>query len=374
MVKVTKRIRKIFSPIDVSCNIVPKSGDDYCPLIQDYDFISKTYAIDRTSHPTVIMPQVTLTTFDKSVYNIEANNVVGNIVWLAMAKNETEYKDISTISSWSGKYRISYNDDYTKGYITISRNLLSEEMISLKYRAYYFDERNNNNIFIESNAVNLSTNLQSNFRFSAGLKENNVIYDYVTDDYEKTITTSLYSGKTELSDYSIKVYVITDNGNVLLTDNEYITIHQKDFVLDMRFISKLPLYVDFIYNDVSVGNSQLTVKRKDVSFDTELTGTVSVRESDQSVKYTVSVFHGGAQLTSPENYVQIKWSTDSDTQTDVIQGYGKEVLIDLEKTGMGNTVNSYVDVKCDVHPLAESKILSDEEGNELTDDNGNYLF
>lgn len=374
MAQVTQRVRKIYSPIDISCNISPRVGDGICPLTQDYDSVAGSYVIDRTTNPSVVVPVVSLFTDDGSINELLANRLIGNVKWLAMENKESSYTDISTNPVWQGKYEISQASDETKGTLTIRRNLSSTETVKLKFSAYYNDVRTGSNIYIESLPVTLATNLQAQSRYKNSLAEDNIVYDPIYDDYNRVISTNLFLGGAQVSDYTIKVYEIVQGSNVVYVNDERVTVNAKDFVLDLRFIDSIDLYIEFIRNNVVVSKAQFSADRKAIEFEYDIVGGTSVRQYDKTSNYRLDMFYNGEKLVNPEQYANIDWFTDSESKKNVPQGNGSTATIDVVFSGMGNISSSYMDVKVNVAERGISVLATDELNNEFTDELGNDLF
>lgn len=141
-----QRLRKVFAPLTAAVSMrVLTSGS---PLTQVYTADAKTYEPNRELTPTVIVPEVTLSTTDQSIESPYGNSMLAGMTWFANGV------DISKVTEFNGKYTI-LTAGATRGGIQISLNVPSEKQYALHFEGVIADPRTGNNIPIKSDTVKI---------------------------------------------------------------------------------------------------------------------------------------------------------------------------------------------------------------------------
>ena len=133
---VSNKAKRIFAPLDVSVSVVcasPKS-----PFMQtmagDKLFPDRT----QSGFECIAYPQINASAKDDSWDSKLSNMSLANMVW--KVSTGTEWKDISKINSWSGKYIIDTSNTSNRGSITVKRNLPSNDKQQTKQTSWSFHD------------------------------------------------------------------------------------------------------------------------------------------------------------------------------------------------------------------------------------------
>lgn len=381
-----QKIRPLYAPANIACDIHAKNGIGYCPVTQDYDAEQKKYKIDRANNATVLVPSVAISAEDGSLHLINANSKLVQIKWFVL-EGKIE-REISSIEEWKGGYVIDTSDTSDKGTITISKNLTSTQMCSLRFSAIYPDTRVGVNIPISSKSITLSTNIALLDKYKASLScESSIIYNPIIDrlldfdyllknklveessrseylddkSYSRRVDTNLYRGGDKINDYSIKIYEISQNGNVLLSSDEKIKIFDKYFILDIRFILKMNLKIEFIVNNIAISKEILNISRANVSINAEMIGANTYSVSTDKIMYKALFYHNGKGILYPQAHLHTEWIINRK-----YNGTGEKNSIPIEKL-------EEIDVELRAHPLNPLSIL-EYQGQKITINNQSIII
>ena len=379
------------------------------PVTQVYNAKLDEYEPDRSLTPTVIHPDVVANASDGSWKTPHVNSMLADMKWLVNGV------DISTIESWQGYYTIDREGE-TRGDITIKRNTTLNESVELVFEAKILDTRIGVNIPIRTDAITLSTTDKSEDSYSLEIGEDQILtynpfndvlhrYEYKVshglqqaDDaylelakkdiksYLRTIPLNLYKGKEEVSKekYLVKLYEIKGvvNGVASLSElntsiaDELDEISTTAIKIDMRLVEKRDYFVRAYVEDKMVAEKQFSVNRLYPKFNIRPTNGTSISPSD-ATRYDVAMVDCDGNIVDvPESIIKIIWKTDTQALTNVIHGEGADIVIQLIKTGIGNTyLDDWIDVYCEGEHKEVMSIASDPDGTEWTDEEGNtYIF
>lgn len=379
------------------------------PVTQVYNAKLDEYNPDRSLTPTVIHPDVVANASDGSWKTPHVNSMLADMKWLVNGV------DISTIESWQGYYTIDREGE-TRGDITIKRNITPNESVELVFEANILDTRIGVNIPIRTDYITLSTTDKSEDSYSIEIDEDQILtynpfndvlhrYEYKVshglqqaDDaylelakkdissYLRTIPLNLYKGKEEVSkeQYLVKLFEIKGvvNGVASLSElntsiaDELEEISTTAIKIDMRLIDKRDYLVRAYVDDKMVAEKQFSVNRLYPKFNIRPTNGTSISPSD-ATRYDVAMVDCDGNIVDvPESIIKIIWKTDTQALTNVIHGEGADIVIQLIKTGIGNTyLDDWIDVYCEGEHKEVMSIASDPDGTEWTDEEGNtYIF
>lgn len=401
-----KRIRREYEPLTTMASLVCTSPSS--PVTQVYNSNNGQYEPDRSLTPTVVHPDVVANAKDGSWKTPQSNPYLADMKWLINGV------DISTITEWQGKYEIDLVGA-TRGDIILKRNLAPGTYLELSFEANLADNRLGVNLPIKTDPIILSTVDKSEDDFGMDIGDDQIIqydpfkdvlhrYEYKTshglqvpsasaesaarDDvnsYERTVPIHLYKGKdiVPVTDYSVKLFQVTGvvSGvpqlTELTTDNadEVESIASDGVTLDLRLIAKRDYLIRAYVENVAVAQKQFSVNRIFPKFNVRPTNGTSIAPQDIERYDVAMVDYDGNIVDVPESIVSIIWKTDTEALKGVVHGEGGDIVIQLSKTGIGDTyLDDWMDVYCEGDQKPVHSVATDEDGNEFTDENGDTLI
>lgn len=394
-----KHIRRDYAPLKISVALYCES--QYSPAMQVYNAENGEYEPNRLVSPTLLRPEIIARASDGSWQNPYANAMLTNVKWFENGV------DISTISAWDGKYEIDMVGS-TRGTITIKRNVLPKERLSLHFEADLADNRIGSLIHIATDPIVLSTSDKSKDMFSVSLgTDKNIfyspfldkllLYNYkvahglieasesmensVTDSnsWKRTISIEVYRGAKKISTgFSVKLFEVKSTAvmdEVTDASPEIIAVSEKQIVLDLRVITR-GTYCLKVYSDNSeVCNTQFSIQRVYPSFSCSPVNGSSILPFQTERFDRVQVICNSNIIECPESVLKIVWKTDTAAKTGVIHNEGDTTLFSLDKTGIGKDyTNDWIDVYVDAIQKDTMMLAADEDDNVYIDEEGNTLI
>lgn len=395
-----KRVRVEYAPLNVAVSMVLLTPNS--PLVQVCNTLINQYEPDRTLTPTVLLPQVVANAQDGSWPEPHSNQYLANVKWLS------DGVDITTISDWQGKYEIGTTGSM-KGSLTIKRNLLPNERISLVFKGDLVDTRLGVTIPIETDAAILSSSVKSQDQYTLAIgdsqviqydafKDNLAIYDYkvaqglispssaekaaATDKncYIRDIGVTLFRGEDSMtSGFTLKYYRV--NSNLTITeltyaDDEVIAYDNTHIVLDIRLITKSDYLIKAIAENRVVAQIQFSVNRLYPAFNIRTSNGTSINPNDKTRCDKAMVDCDGNIVEYPEVMLRMIWKTDTAGIQDKIHNEGERTVFSLGSTGIGETyLDDWLDISVEGDFKPAHSVATDENGNIFTDENGeDYIF
>lgn len=391
-----KRIRKDFAPLNVAVSVVCDTPTS--PYTQVFNSENGQYEPDREVTPTVIRPEVIASASDGSWHDPHSNQYLADMVWYVNGK------DITTLSDWQGLYSIDTVGS-TRGSLTIMRNILPEEKVTLRFEGVIADNRLGVNIPVVTEEIILSTADKSKDTYSLSIGEDQIIrYDPFLDrlhlyehkvaqglisasnsarqeamdenSYLRSIPVSLHKGNKILSEgYTVKLFRIT--GTKTLTqlyagNDEIISISPTTISIDLRVVTKSDYLIIAYIDGETVSQIQFSVNRVYRKFTCKPTNGTSIAPGDSMRFDKAMVDSEGQVVECPGRVIKIVWKTDTAANKGVVHNEGERAYFEISKTGLGNT---YTDNWLDTITEAELKpaysFATDGYGNYYTDENGN---
>lgn len=393
-----KRIRKDFAPLTVSVSLACSTA--FSPVTQVFRAASSEYEPDRSITPTLLQPTVIAAADDGSWPTPNSNAMLANMQWFANGV------DITTLNDWNGLYTID-TVGATRGGLTIFRNLTPAERLSMHFEADLVDNRLGVTHHIKTDAIVLSTIDQSADAYGISIGESKSIYynpfldklhlyeykvatgkiqestaarNAALDEnaYLRTIPVTLFKGANVVSTgYTLKLYRIVNQNTFteLIDADEVVTIAPAGITLDLRLIEKDNYLIKAFIGNAEVARVQFSVSRQYQPFSCSPTNEAAITP-DQTMRYDVAqVDSEGKAVECPECIVSIVWYTDTAAKTNVRHNEGGSTAFELEKTGIGNTyLDDWLETHVDAIQKEAMKVAIDEDGDELTDENGDTLI
>lgn len=401
MESIRKRKRKIFAPLSTSVTIACDSA--FSPVTQVYDSLSQEYQPDREVIYTVLRPVVTANAPDGSWPDSAANALLSEMHWYVNGV------DISTISSWTGKYEISQTG-LSRGSLVIRRNVSPSEHLDLQFRAVLPDPRIGRNVPIVSGFICLHTVDKSTDSYSCSLSEDShIIYRPLLDklflyrykvnegliaeddeledeardgnEYEHTLHYHLYLGGQQLnSGYTVKLYhrdSASTATEVTSADARVLTLTASSLTLDLRLVNKDDYILKFYVDGDEVASLQFSCSLERFSLENpEPVDECDIQPEDRRIANRLTAQSAGNTIVCPGAYLDITWYTDSAYKTGVQHNSGEDTLIELSRTGIGSSHNDdWLDIYASCRQKGPYNVAVDGDGDVLTDSNGNtYIF
>lgn len=416
----SKRIRREYAPLNIAVSLTCTTPTS--PVTQLYDPVLNEFQPDRGLTPTVLYPQVCISSADGTYSNHIANGQLSECKWF-MLNAEGELVDVST--SYFKNSVTMTTSGVMKGALSIKYNFEVGAQIPLVFQAKLTDTRTGLIYDIKTEQVILSTTavaedeITAEFYGPSMLIYNPLLDAYAQYEYASThgggeatrtqtinklnglkgkptgymqqVIVALRRGGEDVDPnlwdnvYSLKICRVK-NGNVgepiTETDNEIILRDEQGFDLsyacsgfyiDMRLVDHeeyLIKVVETTPNDIRcVAQLPFSAKRILPNFNISPMNGTAINPSD-TFRYDechVST-NSGETIQWPEYAFDLKWMTDSCSATNVVHCYGEHAVIDLSKTGMGDTYDTnYLDVYVDAEYKPTAQILQDGNGVILID-------
>ena len=394
-----KRIRLEFAPLNVAVSVVCITPNS--PTTQVVNLFNNQYEPDRTLNPTVILPQVVANASDGSWPEPHSNQYLANVKWFA------DEVDITTVTAWSGKYEIGTNGSL-KGALTIKRNILPGESISLRFEAVLVDPRLGVNYPIKTDPIVLSSTVKTPDQYTVGIGDSQIIrydvfkdllsvYDYkvahglisastaaqnaATDEnaYIRKIPVTVFRAESPVtSGFTLKYFRVNSDLTttaLTATDDEVIALTNSYITLDLRLITKSDYLVQVEVDAHVVAQMQFSVNRVYQAFSVRPTNGTAISPTDIERADSAMVDCDGNIVDCPEVMIRMIWKTDSKTLTGKVHNEGQKTVFQLASTGIGdNYTNDWLDVYVEADQKVAHCVAIDETGDTLTDETGVELI
>lgn len=395
-----KRIRLEFAPLNVAVSMVLLTPNS--PIVQVCNTLINQYEPDRTLTPTVLLPQVVANASDGSWPQPHSNSHLADVKWLS------DGEDITTVTAWQGKYEIG-NVGSTKGSLTIKRNLLPSERISLVFKATLVDSRTGVNYPIETEPVILSSSVKSQDQYTIGIGDSQIIqydafkdklsiYEYkvaqglitasssaqaaATDEnaYIRDIPVTVFRGEEPVTTgFTLKYYRVNSDltlTELQTTDDEVISFNNSHIVLDLRLLVKADYLIKVIADSRDAAQIQFSVNRVYQAYTIRPTNGIAISPSDTDRSDKAMVDCDGNIVECPEVMLKMIWKTDSAALTGKVHNEGQRTAFLLSSTGIGdNYTNDWIDVYVESDHKENHSVATDENGDVFTDETGvDYIF
>lgn len=424
----TKHIRIDYTPLDIACHC--RCVTPHSPAAQASNSLNNEYEPDRTVSPTVIASQVNVRDSDGVFESGCINHLLSldSIKWIVNDKIELTVNGSTDPGSWpSGSYSIIQTSDENRGNLIVKRNIAAGEKCVLKFVAEFVDWRTGVVMHASSdNDIALVTTDKGEDQYGLSVDNASCTYDPVHDElllwdylngkgmpvsgsreshingksYLRTITAVITKGTKNLSavpgEYTFGIYPIgsSSSENALEPMTRYhpeiVSVSYPNIVIDMRCIDKAEYEVRLVKNSVSEGEEKVKA-RKTVSFVRiypRLTICEPARGADvgknQKMYYNeVLMCADKENIPYPELLYVIQWFTRAKAYNgntyvwgdEIKRNIGSRLAIEVENIGMKDTEEqSCFEVGIDADETDPLSLASDDEGNVLMDENGNYLL
>lgn len=397
-------IDRVYEPLDVSQRLVCLT--DGSPATQVYNTDTGEYEPNREITPTVVYPDIVAWASDNSWTNKQCNSILDEIVW------KVNGVDITTIASWKGKYEI-LQDGSMRGALKVMRNLTREEKSSLTFSAIIPDYRLQTRLKVNTEELVLSTynKTEDTYGLSFGnadkilynpFLDKLALYDYKVahglitfsnDDrqacydgnqYERSVPLHVYKGVKEINTgYTVKVLKIVNANTLVDVSNVYSEVAKvttSEVVFDLRAIDSGDYAIRIVVGKNVVAQRQISFGRTYQDYEAEVLNLTAIYNDDKQKKHKALITIDKNVVECPESILEIKWFTQAidvlnNATTEKYWNVGETVVYDIEKTGVGKTINDGIHVLYDASFKGALQDAADKDGNVYTDADGNtYMF
>nr|DAH66752.1 MAG TPA: hypothetical protein [Bacteriophage sp.] len=397
-------INRFYEPLDVSQRLVCLT--DGSPATQVYNTDTGEYEPNREITPTVIYPDITAWASDNSWANKQCNSILDEMVW------KVNGVDITTIASWKGKYEI-LQDGSMRGALKVMRNLTREEKSSLTFSAIIPDYRLQTRLKVNTEELVLSTynKTEDTYGLSFGnadkilynpFLDKLALYDYKVahglitfsnedrqacydgNQYERSVPLHVYKGVKEINTgYTVKVLKIVNANTLVDVSNGYSEVAKvttSEVVFDLRAIDSGDYAIRIVVGKNVVAQRQISFGRTYQDYEAEVLNLTAIYNDDKQKKHKALITIDKNVVECPESILEIKWFTQAidvsnNATTEKYWNVGETVVYDIEKTGVGKTINDGIHVLYDASFKGALQDAADKDGNVYTDADGNtYMF
>lgn len=403
---VSNKARRIFTPLNISVSVVCATPDS--PFMQTLS--GNKYAPDRTQdgYECKARPVINATTQDGSWDNKQSNLALAQVVWYAT--HNGQWTPLSSIDEWTGKWSVDSSNTTSRGTLTITRNLGSNEAQQLRFVGILYDHRTNTNYNIEADPITLYTADKGADDYVMSITEDTdisynpfldklALYDYkvanglVTasaearnacfdgNEYERHIPVEVYRANELMKDgYSIELY---RNGARLLPSsddapNEVISVSAKEIVIDLRLVETSDYTAKVMVGGKSVTQFQFSASRIYAPISQPIFTVCSDIDWGKIMRANKAVvMYNGNVVEYPNRLVELQWSTvakDGNVSTEKEWQEGEWCAYRIDETGLGNTDSDYIEERISYELRSANDHLSDENGVFLLDESGALLI
>ncbi|MBR1526838.1 MAG: hypothetical protein IJ640_09310 [Prevotella sp.] len=371
------------------------------------------YEPDRGVSPTLVFPDVRAIDVDNVFTHGSANEYLAldSISWTV------DGEPIADVWTAGKDYDIITTADDTRGTLRIYKNLAAGDSAVLHFEGSFLDWRTGISYTVASDDKTLSCTDKGADILNVTVDKPLVEYDPLFDDlllyeykaakgypvqgsradyingksYEQTVTVVATSGKTQLTSLpdGIMLRLVSLGSNTSITPNseanpEVLAIGYPTIKFDMRMIGKREY-------EVQLFTPSRILARCTVGLNTHTTMPLNGKPVfGADIAASQDYYENGVLLNLadrvveyPELYYLIQWYTQAKYNDNGTWKYAAEktwqrgvnMNAAVKDLGIGVTVNdSFFDIWFDADPHAPCELIADEDGNVLTDENGNFLI
>lgn len=407
-----------FSPLTVSCQLVCVTPQSPAAQTVNTLITPPQYEPDRVASPTAIFPDVRAVDPDNIFPHGPANKYLSleEIKWYV---NEKPIADVWGKEGDDYDYVIDRSDTDTRGTLLVKKNLPASDKAVLHFKGTFLDWRTGIAYQVESDDLALTCTDKGADAVQCYVDKPSIVYDPLFDNlllyeykaargltvsgsrddykdgkcYEQDVNVILTIGTQEvktLSDTGYKMRVARLGTEIPLTPNseaspELTFAAYPRISFDMRLVAKGEYEVQFFKDDNKVVARSPIGIRTQVTMPTDGQGLrgADIAASQKTYANTAIINVRDRLVEYPELYYLIRWFTQAQYNDNGVWKYAKEkewqhgtdMLVEVADLGIGKTKNdSFFDYwfTVDAHPTAT--LCTDEAGNVLTDEGGNFLI
>lgn len=402
MITQKKRLRSIYEPLTVTCQVLP--SDSGAPLNQVYHSATGEYIPSRegvTGLASILSPIVSAYTKDNTWQNRRINSILGTVSW------KVNGQPIENV--WSATdYNINMSSTDRRGELTIRKNVAPDTQTVIGFEATFTDPRTGDNYTVRAKDIVLSTTTAAPDEFSVGVSKDVVYYDMFLDrlverdycvannitpdmseadalkvgtPYRQRFAFTFYKGKgkTTPTASEVKVYKLVDGNYVqLTTDMDEVLALTRDYIdLDCRLVALNERYrVEYTPAEGNRCYDDFSIVRTTSAFDVMYINTADIDTNETTRKIDVRITTKGKTsrtLPHPEAQLTLQWMTDSVNATEVRHNQGSHGIIDISRAQPGDTqATNWLDIYLDINYRGQAAIMTLDQARAT--DNGSTLI
>lgn len=402
-----------FEPLNVSCSLVCLTPQSPMAQVINTTLSPIEYEPDRSDTPTLVLPEVRAIDLD----NVFQHGAVNQYLTLDSLEWTVDGKSINSVWTEGVDYEIIKTEDDTRGALKVFKNLGANEKAVLHFKGKFFDWRTGIIIDVESGDEALICTDKGENIMQCHIDKPVIEYDPLFDDlllydykkareisvygsradyingksFEQTINVVLTDGTTECATLpdGVSMKLVKLGSDAALVANseenpEVMAISYPNIKFDMRLIDKADYEVQFL-------KGSTMVCRATIGLHTSCTmpvlgqGAIGSDIAASQKEYFNSVLLNLAdrQVEYPELYYLIQWFTQAKYNDNGTWKYaaqktwqrGVNMSAPVADLGIGLTQNnSFFDFWFELEAHKPCKLLTDENGLILTDEDGNFLI
>ncbi|MCD7935527.1 MAG: hypothetical protein LUG98_01560 [Tannerellaceae bacterium] len=377
-----KKIRFSFKPLQASISIVPVGS---VSARQTYSFDFLEYTPDYELTPLVLQPHCVV--FDRDgVIPGNINASLTNMKWM-----EGEDKPGAIIDASNLNYEIT-DSGTDKGRIKIKRNIPVLTPLTLFFYAEYVDPRNGQILVFQDSHQVVCVNESPAI---PGMKldvPTAVFYDPFNDTPKQTIKATLMIEDDVMTDTSRRRFwwfKQLENTIRLFDpelDPELVSVNDDTIVIDREFMGEgvgIICKGEYANTEETLPNSAsasalvetCTICRRVPDFDFDYSGVPGQIAPGQSIIYPKLIVTTNKKvIKNPLSVLRATWFTKKETAGATWQQVAHGEKPSISTTAITDSTGKSMDLGLEVEDRGPLCILTDKDGNELTDQDGNILW
>lgn len=405
LIESQNRVNRHYEPLTISKSLVCVSPGS--PLLQTYgkDGVSP----NREKVNCVVAPVIVASASDGSWDNQRSNLALANMVWYSNL--DGSWKDISTISSWQGKYEIDTSSTNTRGQLIIKKNLSANGKEQLYLEADLIDYRIGTLLPLRFDPVTMSCVSKGGDTYGIGFGDSQSIiynpfldrldlYEYKVanglmvgsdaaraaciDDnsYERIVNIDVWKGKLKItSGYTLEVYRIENGAKTTLSvgaTDELLALSLTSLKLDLRIVEQASYLVVVKVGGKQVAQGQFSVSRAYPAIQSPSFANAASINWGEISRYQQAVFGMNSSIIEyPQRIIRMLWktkATNGDAITNKTWNEGENFEYAIGDCGIGDLESDKV---YEIVAYAQKKaygLASDASGNLYGDASGNVYI
>lgn len=407
-----------FEPLTVSCHLVCLTPSSPCAQTVNTLSDPVEYEPERKLTPTAIFPDVRATDPD----NVFQHGAVNKYLSLDSLEWLVDGKAIADVWTADTDYTIDTSDSDTRGMLKVSKDFPASTRVTVRFKGVFSDWRTGATYAVESDEMPLSTTDKGADVVSCSVDKPHIVYDPLYDNlllydykkargisvtgnrsdyvdgkcYEQEVNVILTSGKESLSALpsGVTMQIVKLGTTTALTPNttanpELLSATFPTIKFDMRLVEKEEYEVQFIKDKAIIARATIGLTTKCTMpsnaqplRQADLTPSMDVYQNKVLVNIADSVRNETTQ-PYPELFWLVQWFTQAKVSDNGTWKYadektwqrGESLNAPVKDLGIGVTQNdSFFDQFFNIDPHGARQLVTDDSGEVLTDEDGNYLI
>lgn len=402
-----------FEPLNVSCSLVCLTPQSPMAQVINSTLSPIEYEPDRGVSPTLVMPEVRAIDLD----NVFQHGSVNQYLTLDNLEWTVDGNPIYSVWTEGVDYEIIKADNETRGALKVFKNLGANEKAVLHFKGKFIDWRTGIIIDVDSGDAALTCTDKGDDIMNCHIDKPVVEYDPLYDDlllydykkareipvygsreeyvngksFEQTVNVVLTDGTKECSTLpdgiSMKLVKLGSNTAIVANSEEnpeVMEISYPNIKFDMRLIDKADYEVQFLKDSTIICRATIGLHTScTMPVFGQGTSGADIAASQSEYFNSAMLNLADRQVDYPELYYLIQWYTQAKYNDNGTWKYaaqktwqrGVNLQAAVSDLGIGLTQNnSFFDFWFELESHKPCKLLKDEDGLILTDENGNFLI